>query len=565
MPTRPSLFSSISRPRFACGISSTTSAAVLSTAIALTALTALTAMPTAALAEEETPEHASGVPADDPHASLSAPSSGAAAAQGASASVAVAVPPETSSTTEHAVRVGGRRIAYTATAGTLLLRDGKGKADASVFYVAYTAHANDPSRRPITFLFNGGPGAGSIFLLMGSVGPKRVNTSSPAPTPPAPYALRDNPDSLIDKTDLVFVDAVGTGFSRPLDAAAAKRFYGVDGDLDAFGRFIDRYLTVNQRWNSPKFLFGESYGTTRAAMLAYSLGQRHIAINGVVLLSSVLNANVHAPGYDLMDVRFLPSYAAVAWYHHKIPDVPAGGLPALLDEARAFAAGPYATALAKGDALPDAERDAVAEQLARYTGLGKRFVIEARLRIPPSLFRKELLRGETRSVGRYDGRFEGIEANDAYDSPDYDASEKYVTSAFNAAFHDHLARDLHYTAQSPYRIFNDAVLSAWNWKHHAWWGESLELPYAAGDLAEAIRRNPRLRVFSANGYFDLATPFFSTEYDLAHMGLEPSLRGNLTIAYYSSGHMVYLDNAALHALKADLARFYDAAGASMSE
>lgn len=497
------------------------------------------------------------------HALAASNASGASATAAASspgpASTALPVPAETSKVTQHTISIDGHRLAYRATAGTLLLRDAKGEPDASMFYVAYTARGGNGAHRPLTFLFNGGPGASSVFLLIGSLGPKRVHTQSPAPTPAAPYTLADNPDSLLDKSDLVFIDAVGTGFSRPVGHGSGKQFYSVDGDLDAFVRFIDRYLSVNQRWNSPKFLLGESYGATRAAMLAYRLSQHQIALNGVTLLSSVLNANVHAPGYDLASVRYLPSYAAVAWYHGKVRDAGTADLPAFLEEVRAFAAGPYATALAKGDALPDSERDAVAAKIAHYTGLDEQYVIAAHLRIQPSRFRQALLRDEARSVGRYDGRFTGIEEDATSDSPDFDPSEKYIASAFDAAFHEHLARDLGYQSPLAYRVFNGAVLTAWNSKHRMWWGETLEVPYAAGDLAEAMRQDPELRVLSANGYFDLATPFFSTEYDLAHLGLAPALRSHVEITHYASGHMIYLDDAALHELKRDLARFYDAA------
>jgi len=501
--------------------------------------------------------HAGTTAAPGHASSTSSASSGSSAASASSGLDALPTPRETSTVTEHTLRLDGRRLDYRATAGNLLLRNDKGEPEASVFYVAYTRPAEHGAPRPVTFLFNGGPGAASVFLLMGSVGPKRVRTSSPAATPPAPYVLADNPDSLLDKSDLVFIDAIGTGFSKVVGHANGKRFWSVDGDLDAFTRFIDRYLSVNDRWNSPKFLIGESYGTTRAAMLAYRLAQHNISLNGVVLLSSVLNAGVNTPGFDLSYVRYLPSYAAAAWYHDKLGPSKPADLPAWLDEVRAFAAGPYATALAKGDALPDAERDAMAAQIARYTGLDTQYVIGARLRISPSHFRKQLLLRQTRSVGRYDSRFEGIEYDQDSSSPDYDASEKYVTSAFDAALHRHLSQDLHYVEDGPYRVFNEHVLSAWEWKHRAWWGESLNAPYAAADLAEAMRQNPHLKVLSANGYFDLATPFFATEYDLSHMGLEPSLRENLRITYYATGHMIYLDDSALHALKADLARFYD--------
>lgn len=521
--------------------------------------------------DQEIPEHAHSearetpVPAVAVSATASSAASSAVAASSAAAASpasppsasATAVPPEQASVSRHSIRVDGHGLNYTATAGNLLLRDSKGEAEASVFYVAYTVPTKDAAQRPVTFLFNGGPGAASIFLLMGSVGPKRVHTASPTATPPAPYVLTDNPDTLLPQSDLVFIDAVGTGFSKTVGHATGRRFWGVDNDLDAFVRFIDRYLTVNRRWNSPKFLVGESYGATRAAMLAYRLGQHEIALNGVVLLSAALNANLHVPGYDLAAVRDVPTYAAIAWYHDKLPKPKSPDLPAFLDEVRAFAAGPYASALAQGDALPDAQRDAVAAQLARYIGLDAQTIIGARLRIHPSQFRKQLLQAHMHSVGRYDGRVEGVDTDNASDTPDYDASERYITSAFNSALHQHLAQDLRYQAREPYRVFNDTVSDMWDWKHRQWWGERLQLPYAAGDLAEAMRQNPHLRVLSANGYFDLATPFFSTEYDLAHMALEPSLQANLRITHYASGHMIYLDDAALHALKTDMTDLYN--------
>jgi carboxypeptidase C (cathepsin A) len=472
---------------------------------------------------------------------------------------AIPVPSESTAVTQHSIRLDGRKLDYTATAGNLLLRDNAGQANASVFYVAYTVATKPPATRPVTFLFNGGPGAGSVFLMIGSFGPKRVRTASPASTPPAPYALGDNPDSLLDTTDLVFIDAVGAGLSRTVGHGTGKDFWGVDQDLDAFSQFIDRYLTVNQRWNSPKYLLGESYGTARAAMLAYRLGQNNIALNGVILMSSVLDSAAFSPGSDFQSESYLPSFAAIAWYHDKIVPKPAS-LPAFLDEARAFASGPYAQALAQGDALPDTQRDEIAARVAHFTGLDADYVKRARLRIYPSRFRNQLLRDQSRSVGRYDARFEGIEYDGASERPDFDASVSSVSSAFDAALHQHFAQDLQFTPAVSYRVFNDDALRQWDWKHREWWGERLNEPYAAGDLAEAMRQNPQLRVMSLNGYFDLATPFYATEYALAHLGIDAPLRANVRIAYYPTGHMIYLDDAALHTLKRDLASFY-AAGA----
>ncbi len=469
------------------------------------------------------------------------------------------IPPERTSVTHGSVEVGGRTIRYTATAGNVLIRDDKNEPNASVFYVAYTADGGkDAASRPLTFFYNGGPGSPTIWLHMGSVAPVRVETASAAPTAPAPYRLIPNKDSLIDKSDLVFVDAVGTGWSTPVGKGKGKDFWGVDPDLDAFAKAITRYVTINRRWNSPKFLFGESYGTTRSAALVDKLQGQGMAFNGVVLLSSILNYGDNAPGLDQTYVGALPTFAAIAWYHDKVPNKPAS-LDAFLDEARAFAVGEYASALAKGQNLSPAELDAVATKLGRYTGLSPQYLKQADLRVNQSRFRKELLRDERRTVGRYDARYEGIDLDAAGENPDYDASDTAISGAFIAAFHDYVDGTLKWQSEEPYKT-STGIIREWDWKHQAEGSRFPQRqPYVAGDLARAMRQNPKLQVLSANGYFDLATPFFQTEYDLAHMQLDASLRGNLSFAYYPSGHMVYLNADALTKLKADLAEFYDRA------
>jgi carboxypeptidase C (cathepsin A) len=275
-------------------------------------------------------------------------------------------------------------------------------------------------------------------------------------------------------------------------------------------------------------------------------------------MSSILNYGTQMPGYDFSYIHDLPSYAAIAWYHDKIVPRPPD-LPAFLDQVRAFANGPYAQALAAGDALPPAEQAAMAERVAHFTGLTPKYVAASKLRIERSHFRKELLRDDARTLGRYDARAEGIDMDSAGDSPDYDASYSGIIGAFMAALHQHLAQDLHYRSDTEYVLGNGHALAQWSWQHRAWWGERLQLPDTAADLAQAMRENPHLKVLSANGYFDLATPFFATEYDLAHMGLSPAQRANLRVTYYPSGHMIYLNPQALHALKADLSQFYDSA------
>ena len=494
-----------------------------------------------------TPSHADDAPA----------TTKAGAGKHAEANDAKAAPTESATRTQHSVSIGGHSIKYTATAGTLIIRDDKNEPQASVFYVAYTVDTGKPEKRPVTFLYNGGPGSSSMWLHMGSFAPMRIETASPEATAPPPYHLVPNSDSLLDKTDLVFIDAVGTGYSRPLGKATGKDFWGVDQDISAFTRVIQRYVSLNKRWNSPKFLYGESYGTTRSAALVDALQDKGMAFNGVILMSSILNYGIRIPGYDESYVGYLPTYAAAAWYHGKIPNKPAD-LKAFLEQVRAWAQGPYAAALAQGQNLPDTQLDAVAQQLAAYTGLSVQYVKEANLRVDPSRFRKELLRDQRLTLGRYDSRFTGTDPDAAGETPDYDASDSGISGAFVGAFHDYIDKQLNYHTDLDYRPTFDEISKNWDWKHKAAGvRRPLPLAYVAGDLAHAMRTNPNLKVLSVNGYYDFATPFFITEYDLAHMNLDPSLRDNLQFLYYPSGHMIYLNTDALKHLKTDLAPFYD--------
>ena len=475
------------------------------------------------------------------------------------ADAAEAKPPATEKTvrTEHSASINGHTLKYTATAGTLIIRDDKNQPQASVFYVAYTLDGAAASHRPVTFLYNGGPGSSSVWLHMGSFAPLRIKTASPAATGPAPYQLVPNDDSLLDKTDLVFVDAVGAGYSRPVGKATGKDFWGVDQDVSAFARAIERYVSVNHRWNSPKFLYGESYGTTRSAALVDALQDKGMAFNGVILMSSILNYGIRIPGYDESSIGYLPSYAAAAWYHDKIPNKPAD-LKGFLDQVRAWASGPYAAALAQGQNLPASQFDAIATQMAAYTGLSTQYVKDADLRVNPIRFRKELLRDQRLTLGRYDARFTGTDPDAAGERPEYDPSDTGISGAFVSAFHDYLDKQLNYHSDLDYRPTYGEINKNWDWKHKAPDSRRpLPLAYVAGDLAHAMRTNPNLKVLSVNGYYDFATPFFITEYDLAHMNLDPSLRGNLQFVYYPSGHMIYLNTDALDHLKTDLSTFYD--------
>ncbi len=478
---------------------------------------------------------------------------------------ATPIPPEANSVTEHELLLDGKTLPYTATAGTLLINGDDAKPYGSVFYVAYTLRgANDPRRRPVTFLYNGGPGSASLWLHMGSVGPVRVATSSPEATGAAPYQLVANQYSLLDKTDLVFIDAMGTGFSRPVGKGTIKNFAGTDQDVQGFLKFIHRYVDVNHRWNSPKFLFGESYGTTRSAALVDALEESGMSFNGVILMSTILNYFTMAPGLDAQFIGNLPTYAAIAWHHGKVAHKPADET-AFLNEVRGFARGPYAEALAQGHNLPQAQVDAIAAKLAGYTGLSVAFIKEANLRITAPRFRKELLRDQRLILGRYDGRFEGTDIDAAGENPGYDPSSTGITGAFVSAFHDYLDRELKYTSKETYFPRGPGINQLWDHTHRPPGGgpgggqgqaQPLRDAYVAGDLADAMRKNPQLRVLSVNGLFDLATPFFITEFDLAHMNLEPKLRGNIEFTYYPSGHMIYLNVDALKKLKSDLAAFY---------
>jgi len=464
--------------------------------------------------------------------------------------------------TRHSASVGGRTIPYTATAGTLTIRHVTGKPKASIFYTAYTADGAPSAGRPVMFFYNGGPGSASLWLRMGSFGPMRIQTGNPETIRPAPFNFGANPDTLLGSTDLVFIDAPGTGYSRPLGDAKGSDFYGVDQDADAFSRAIIRYVTKFGRWDSPKFLFGESYGTTRSGALAYQLQDRGVALNGVVLLSSIMNYGRRQPGLDRDYLNYLPSYAATAWYHHKIANPPAT-VDQAAAQARAFAQGPYAAALEKGQTISPEERHVVAVQMSALTGLSPEFIERANLRVDLSRFRKELLRNERETVGRYDSRYTGVDPDAAGENPDYDASDTAISGAFIGTLNTYLSRDLGYQTNMAYRASaSEEEGFKWDWNHKAPGARfPLQSPDTALDLAAAMRQNPYLKVLSLNGWYDMATPFFGTEYDLNHMMLEPAQARNLEFRYYPSGHMVYLNPDALHSMRLDVERLiYEAVG-----
>ena len=461
---------------------------------------------------------------------------------------------EVAKSSKGVARVDGKAIAYTQTAGTLTIRDAKGKPVASMFYTAYTAEGKN---RPVTFLYNGGPGSSSLWLRMGSFAPEHVRTGNPEAVKPAPFDVGPNNDSLIGSTDMVFLDAIGAGYSRPLGDAKPSDFYGVDQDVDAFAKAIIRYTTKFGRWGDPKYIFGESYGTTRSGALAYQLEDRGLALNGIILLSSIMNYGIRQSGFDTIHVGYLPSYAATAWYHNRVP----GGRPAsqeqFIEEARAFANGPYATALLKGSDITPEETDSIAQQMSRFTGLSVAYLKRANLRVSLSRFRKELLRDSHETVGRFDSRYKGIDADAAGEEPEFDASSTGITGLYVGSFLDQVTRQMGYETTLDYRLSaREGGDFQWDWSHRPPEGGKQNVADVTADLSAAMRSNPHLRLLSLNGWYDMATPFFSTERDLKHMMLEPALRGNMQFKYYPAGHMVYLNPQALHQMRLDMERYY---------
>lgn len=457
-------------------------------------------------------------------------------------------------TTHHAIEIGGKRIAYTARAGTLVLREEDGKKKASIFYVAYTQDdVADPALRPITFSFNGGPGSSSVWLHLGALGPRRVDMGPEGFGGPPPYRLVDNDLAWLDLTDLVFVDPVTTGYSRAAPGESDAPYHSVEGDVRSVGDFIRLYTTRNKRWPSPKFLAGESYGTTRAAALAEHLQSRHgLYLNGVVLVSAILNFQTAEMdvGNDLPYALFLPTLAATAFYHHRLEPELSRDLRTTLAEVERFASGEYATALAQGAALDDARRADVATKLARYTGVSRAFVEEANLRIDDGRFYKELLRKERKTVGRLDARFTGVDRDAAGATPEYDPSYAAIQGPYTAALNHYLRAELEYESDLVYEILTGRV--------HPWKFDDAENRYLnVGErLRGAMTRNPALRVFVACGYYDLATPYWAAHYTFEHLGMDRELMSRIQFGHYEAGHMMYVRRADLEALKRDVTKFY---------
>ena len=468
-------------------------------------------------------------------------------------------PKEESSVTQHTARIDGQSISYTATASTTLLKNDKGEPEALIYSTAYTENGvKDLSKRPIIFLYNGGPGSSSIWLHMGAWGPRRVVTSNAEPTPSAPYQLVDNNYSLLDKADLVFIDPVGTGFSHAVGKAKDSDFWSVKSDVESLAQFISIYLSKNHRWNSPKLLYGESYGTFRSVALANYL-QEHdgIYLNGIVLQSSVLDLGTlnFATGDDRSYVLYLPTYAAIAWHYNLIKNKPAD-LPAFLEKVRQFVSTEYNDALMKGDTITESEKAKVAQQMAAYTGLDESYIEKADLRVTMQQFRAEILRSRGVTIGYYDGR---------YNSPTYDLLEENaqampsysaIVGAFTAAFNSYVRDDLKFGEGMNYKVLPNAPSRKWKWKSATNAGQGWpSSPNVEPDLISDLLDNAYLQVQVENGYFDLSTPFFGTEFTMDHLLLPKSAADRIHFKYYDAGHMMYLRQSALEQLAANVRAF----------
>ena len=480
--------------------------------------------------------------------SADAPKADAAREKGAE------IPPPTVSVTRHTGTFGGQKVSYTATAGETYLTDEKGKPTATIFSTAYVKDGKDPNR-PVTFLYNGGPGSGSLWLHMGAFGPKRVAIPNDGRDDGAPpYPIVHNPWSLLDVTDIVFIDPVGTGFSRALGDTDPKEFWGVTKDAKSIAQFIRKWLDANGRWNSPKYIGGESYGTTRSAALVNELEGtfNDVALNGIILISTVLDFGLgsEAPGNEMVHVTNLPSMAATALYHGKVANPPAS-VEAFVEEARQWAIGPYLTALAKGQKLTGAERAEIRTRLSRYTGLSEDYLEKADLRVTPGRFYKELLRDRGLTVGRLDARYTGKDFDSAGEEPDNDPSFYGIDASYTAAMNAYARDELKFSPPRDYITIGG--VRDWDWRiggrdTNAYLNVT---PY----IGRALRENSGLRVFVGQGWYDFATPFFAAEYSLSRTGIP---QDRIQYHYYDSGHMMYVREADLVKLSNDVRGFIKA-------
>jgi len=451
--------------------------------------------------------------------------------------------------TKHKMSLEGKEISYTATAGQLPIMNDAGETEAQMFFIAYSVTGNPAgsSERPLLFIFNGGPGASSVWLHLGAVGPRRVRMMADGSMPPPPYVLMDNGFTWLDKADLVFIDPVGTGYSRAVKPELTKKFATVLGDIDSVGRFIRLYLTEYKRWSSPLFLVGESYGTFRAAGLSEYLLDHGIALDGIIMISSIMNMQTTSfnQGNDLPYVLFLPSYAATAWYHKKL--APQTRLDKTLETVEGWAETDYLTALEKGDRLTLAERAVIVTKLAEFTGLDKAFIDNHNLRIDSKSFVNELLRQQQQVIGYMDSRFTALNLDPA-EPAGFDPTIATIRPPFTAAFNDYIRRELGFQSDLEYYTLGGGI-GHWDWEAKNGY------PDVTDNLRNAFSKNPYMKLFIATGYFDLATPYFATDYTLSHLGLIPALKENITTRRYKSGHMMYLDEASLSQLKRDVSLF----------
>jgi len=452
-------------------------------------------------------------------------------------------PEEKSAVTHHSVRIGGQQINYMATAATYVIKADDGTPKATFFFVAYTKEdVPDITKRPVSFVYNGGPGSASEFTHMG-LGPRRILLTDDGHGMPAPYSVVENGDTFLDGTDLVFIDAVGTGYSRPAPGENPAQFYGIVQDANIFADFIYQYITRNERWASPKFLLGESYGTTRSAELAGVLQRRHqMYLNGVALISAVAFSSW---GADDRSKFFLPNYVTAAWYHHLLaPELQKLSIEQVAQQAREFAHGEYAAALEKGDQLPPAEYQKIVKDLARFTGLSPQYIEQTNLRISPQRWFKELLRDKRRTVGRLDARFTGMDVDAAGERYEYDSSEASYEGAYNAMFHDYVRRELKWTSDLYYQVSGN--VRPWDQTGNT---EVAEV------LRSAMTQQTYLKLLVVCGYYDFATPFNGIEQTVSHMMLEPPIRKNVSFTYYEAGHMMYIDKKAREKLHKDVVDF----------
>jgi carboxypeptidase C (cathepsin A) len=454
--------------------------------------------------------------------------------------------------THHTGKFNGQTVKYTVTAEDTHFKNAAGDPVSSIFTIAYTKDGvKNKSQRPVTFLFNGGPGSASLWLHMGVFGPKRIDVPSDAINAgAAPYRLINNPLSLLDVTDIVFIDPVGTGYSKVIGKGKGKDFWGVSEDAKSVGNFIREYVTKNNRWNSPKYIGGESYGTTRTAALVRELqsGYNAMALNGLILISSILDFQTVDKGMsnDSSYLFFLPTYAATAWYHGKVEKK--GTIEDFLAEVREFALNEYSVALIKGNKLPKAEEEKIITKLSNYTGLSKNYLKNARMRVSEFRFMKELLRDEGKSVGRLDSRFTGLEADDAGETFEADPSGYGISSAYTAAINQYMRKDLKVRKDYRYEVLSGKPGRKWNWKLGRRGGYTTVGPF----IAKGMRQNKDLRVYVANGYYDMATPFFATEHTLSRYGIDPT---RVTMTYYESGHMMYIHHPSLNKLAKTVRQF----------